>query len=170
MAAGTAANAQLRFANSLSLTGGAFAASGLGTNAYLGLRYNYYFFGGRAFVEGAVGFGSLRSQVLEQVTQAQLFESEQLLTYEFVAGYDAFPSGPLPYLTLGVAGLNQGGQSKFAGSVGLGKRIPLSGMLGWQQVGLRYDIRDLIMSQSVNNSETFLTHNLALTLGIQFYF
>lgn len=170
LCAASAAPAQTRFPSSVSLTGGAFAASGLGTNGYAGLRYNYHLPGGRAFIEAAAGIGSIRSEVLSRVTQARIFESERLLTYEFAAGYDAAPSGPLPYVTVGVAGVNQGGQSKFAASLGLGKRIPLAGVFGWQQVGLRYDIRDYILSQSVNNSEPFLTHNLALTLGVQFYF
>lgn len=171
LAAATAGvSAQMRFPSSLSLTGGAFAASGFGTNGYIGLRYNYYLLGGRTFIEGAAGIGSMRSEVLSRVTQARIFETDRLVVYEFTAGYDAAPSGPLPYVTVGVAGLNQGGQSKFAGVVGIGKRIPLAGVFGWQQVGLRYDIRDYFVSQSVNNSESFLTHNLALTLGVQFYF
>lgn len=159
------AQAQLRFQNSLSLSAGAYAASGFGTNHYLGLRYNYHFLGGRYFVEGAFGVGSLRSRVLESVSRSQLFESHRLSTYEFVAAVDAQPSGYLPYVAAGVAGVNQGGQSKFAGVVGIGKRIPLA-----PQFGLRYDIRDQIFSQSVNGGESFVTHNIVLALGFQVFF
>jgi hypothetical protein len=54
--------------------------------------------------------------------------------------------------------------------VGLGKRIPLYGMFGSNQLGVRYDIRDQIFSQTINNAEPFLSHNLAFTVGMQFYF
>lgn len=168
--AGGVLRAQLRYENSISLTAGAYAASGFGTNAFAGARYNYYFLGGRYFVEGAMGFGSLRSHVLENVTRSQLFETERLSSYEFVFGFDPAPSGYIPYMTVGVAGINQGGQSKFAGSVGLGKRVPLTGLFNGSQLGFRYDIRDQIFSQSVNNSDPFIAHNIVFTGGLQLFF
>ena len=164
------AYSQLRYESSLSLSAGAYAASGFGTNQFVGLRYNYFFLGGRYFVEGSLGIGSLKSHVLENVAKAQVFETEKLLAYEFVGAYDYNPSGYLPYFTLGVAGINQGGQSKFAGVVGVGKRIPLAGFLGTNQLGIRYDIRDHIFSQKVNDSDPFISHNLVFTFGFQFYF
>lgn len=162
--------AQMRFENSISLTAGVYAASGFGTNSFLGARYNYYILGGKYFVEASFGISSLRSKVLESVTQAQVYASERLYTYEFVGAYDPNPSGMLPYFAAGVAGLNLGGQSSFAGVIGLGKRIPLYGMFGTNQLGVRYDVRDQIFSQSINNAEPFLSHNLAFTVGMQFYF
>ncbi len=165
-----AGRAQMRFENSISLTAGVYAASGFGTNSFLGARYNYYILGGKYFVEASFGISSLRSKVLESVTQAQVYASERLYTYEFVGAYDPNPSGMLPYFAAGVAGLNLGGQSSFAGVIGLGKRIPLYGMFGTNQLGVRYDVRDQIFSQSINNAEPFLSHNLVFTVGMQFSF
>jgi hypothetical protein len=162
--------AQYRYQSSLSLSGGAYAASGIGTNHYLGVRYNYFFLGGRYFVEASLGFGSLKSRVLENVSRAQVFDTERLYSYEFVVAYDANPSGYFPFVAGGVAGINQGGRSSFAGVIGLGKRIPLPGFLGTNQLGLRYDIRDQIFSQVINNSDPFISHNIAFTVGIQLYF
>lgn len=166
----SSAYSQLRYESSLSLSAGAYAASGFGTNQFFGLRYNYFFLGGRYFVEGSLGTGSLKSHVLEDVAKAQVFETEKLLAYEFVGAYDYNPYGYLPYFALGVAGINQGGQSKFAGVVGVGKRIPLTGFLGGDQLGVRYDIRDHIFSQKINDSDPFISHNLVFTFGLQFYF
>lgn len=164
------AQAQLPYESSISLSAGAYAASGFGTNQFVGLRYNYFFMGGRYFVEASLGLGSLRSRVLENVAKAQVFETERLLAYEFVGAYDYNPSGYLPYFAFGVAGINQGGQSKFAGVFGVGKRIPLAGLFGTNQLGVRYDIRDQIFSQKINDSDPFISHNLAFTFGLQLYF
>jgi hypothetical protein len=158
------------YSNSISLSVGAYAASGFGTNPHYAARYNYFVSGGKFFVEGTFGFGSLRSDVLSSVTRSQLFESERLYTYEFVAGVDPFPSSYVPFMILGVAGINQGGQSTFAGVIGLGKRIPLKGAFGGNQFGFRYDVRDQIFSQRILNKEPFVSHNIAFTVGIQFYF
>jgi hypothetical protein len=166
----SSAHSQLRYESSLSLTAGAYAASGFGTNQFFGVRYNYFFLGGRYFVEASLGIGSLRSHVLENVAKAQVFETERLLAYEFVGAYDYNPSGYLPYFSFGVAGINQGGQSKFAGVVGIGKRIPLIGFLGTNQLGLRYDVRDHFFAQKINDSDPFISHNLVFTFGLQFYF
>jgi hypothetical protein len=162
--------AQLPYSHSISLSVGAYAASGLGTNPHYAARYNYFISGGKFFVEGALGFGSLRSNVLASITKSQLFESERLYTYEFVAGFDPFPNSYVPFMILGVAGINQGGQSMFAGVIGLGKRIPLRGVFGGNQFGLRYDVRDQIFSQRILNKEPFVSHNFAFTVGVQFYF
>lgn len=162
--------AQLPYSNSISLSFGAYAASGFGTNTCYGARYNYFLYGGRFFVEGAVGIGSLKSKVLESVTKSQIFDTERLYSYEFVGGFDPYPSGFTPFFVFGVAGLNQGGQSNFAAVVGLGKRVPLKGFLGGDQFGLRYDIRDQIFSQRISNSSPFISHNIAFTIGAQVYF
>jgi hypothetical protein len=162
--------AQLRYENSISLTVGAYAVSGFGTNAFYGVRYDYFFLAGKGFVEGAIGFGSLRSHVLENITRSQLFDTERLASYEFAIGYDPAPSTAIPYVTVGVAGINQGGQSKFAGSIGLGKHVPLSGLVNNNQLAFRYDMRDQIYSQSVNNSDPFIAHNLVFTCGLQLFF
>jgi hypothetical protein len=164
------AAAQTRYENSLSLSLGAYAADGFGTNRFLGMRYNYFFLAGRFFVEGSLGFGSMRSAVLDNVTKAQLFESHRLIAYEFVGAFDHMPAGVLPYLTFGVAGINQGGQSRFAGVLGIGKRIQLINVFNSDHFGVRYDIRDHIFSQTVNNSDPFIAHNLSFTVGFQYYF
>lgn len=162
--------AQLASDNALSLSLGAYAASGFGTNAYYGVRYNYFIAGGKFFIEGALNFGSLRSSVLESVTKSQIFDTQRLYTYEFVGGFDPYPNGYTPYVVFGVAGLNQGGQSNFAGVVGLGKRVPLKGLFGGDKLGFRYDVRDQIFSQKIMNQEPFISHNIAFTLGLQLYF
>ncbi len=162
--------AQLPYSNSISLSVGAYAASGLGTNPHYAARYNYFVSGGKFFVEGTLGFGSLRSNVLSSVTRSQLFESDRLYTYEFVAGFDPLPNSYVPFMILGVAGINQGGQSTFAGVIGLGKRVPLKGAFGGNQFGFRYDVRDQIFSQRILNNEPFVSHNIAFTVGMQFYF
>lgn len=161
---------QLRYDNGLSLMAGVYAASGFGTNPYFGARYNYFIGGGKFFVEGGMGFGSIKSTVLEKVTKAKVFDSERLVSYEFVGGFDALPNSAFPYVVAGVASVNQGGQTRFAGVVGLGKRIPLIGALGSDRFGIRYDIRDQIFSQSIGGSDSFLVHNIVFTAGVQFYF
>ena len=162
--------AQPRYEHSLSLGGGLYAASGLGTNFYYGIRYNYYVLGGRYFFEASLCTGSLRSAVLETVSKAQLFGSERLTTYEFTFAVDANPAGPVPFLIFGVAGINQGGETTFAGVIGFGKRVPLPGFLGVNGIGVRFDARDHIFSQRLNNSDPFIVHNIVATFGVQVYF
>ena len=155
--------------HSLSLSPGLIAMSGFGTNPALFGAYTYSFFGGRWFVEGSFGVGSIRSHVLESISRSSLFESDRLLMYQFGAAFDYSPRGVIPHVLVGVAGVNQGGQSKFAGVVGLGKRIPLPGLFGGNSVGMRYDVRDLIFTQQVNNGEEFLAHNIVVSLGVQVF-
>jgi len=164
------ANAQLPYRNSLALSAGAYAASGFGTNHFLGLRYNHLLEEGKYFVEAALGFTSIRSKVLQSISNAQIFESNSLYVYEFLFGYDNKMWGNLPFITAGFAGVNQGGQSRFAGVVGIGKRIILSKLFNTSHLGFRYDIRDQIYNQELNNSESFVTHNFVVTLGFEFYY
>ncbi len=164
------ASAQARYQSSISLSGGSYAASGYGTNGYIGAAYDFLFGGGKYFVEGGLGFGSLKSEVLEQVSKSQIFDNDRLFTYEFLVGVDVSPVGPLPYFVAGVAGVNQGGQSRFAGVIGLGKRIPIPGFLGSNQIGFRFDVHDQIYSQTINNSSPFVTHNILATLGLNLFF
>jgi outer membrane beta-barrel protein len=161
---------QYQYQNSISLSGGFYAASGFGTNPLVAARYNYFLPGRRFFVEASLGFSSLQSDVLETVAQSQVFESEDLYTYEFVVAYDANPSGLIPYITGGVAGINQGGQNTFSAVLGLGKRIPLPNLFSSDQFSLRYDVRDQIFSQQINSAEPFVAHNIQFSLGLQFYF
>ena len=112
------ARAQYQYQNSLSLSAGFYAASGFGTNPYVAARYNYFLPGRRFFVEASIGFSSLQSDVLESIAQSQVFESEDLYTYEFIVAYDANPAGLIPYITGGVAGINQGGQNTFSAVLG----------------------------------------------------
>jgi hypothetical protein len=164
------ATAQMRYEHSLSLSGGLYAASGIGTNFTYAGRYDYFMFGGRYFVEGAIGFGTLHSGVINAVSKARLFPTDELLTYEFGVAFDAAPAGNIPFVLLGVAGVRQGGETSFAGVIGLGKRIPISGISGPTGFGIRYDIRDQIFSERVNNSDPFIAHNIVATVGIQVYF
>jgi hypothetical protein len=165
-----AASAQGRFEQSLSLAGGLYAASGVGTNFYSCARYNYFFYGGRSFVEASLGVGSLESKVISAISKAGIFASDNLVTYEFAFGYDASPTGNLPYVLFGVAGVKEGDETHFAPEIGVGKRIPIPGLLGSNALGVRYDVRDQIFSQSINNSDKFVAHNIVVTIGLQLYF
>jgi hypothetical protein len=162
--------AQAQFQNSVTLSLGMYSASGFGTNPFIGGRYNYFITGGQFFVEAGVGFTSLKSDVLNTISQSQVFPTEDLITYEFVLAYDPNPRGYFPYILGGVAGVNQGGQTSFAGVLGLGKRMPFGSVFGSSQLGWRYDIRDQIFAQHINNAEPFLSHNIQFTLGLQYYF
>jgi hypothetical protein len=162
--------AQARPEHSLSLFGGMYAADGIGTNATFGGRYDYFILGGRYMIEASVSAGSLKSEVISSISKAQLFDSDNLLTYEFGFAYDYAPSGYVPFLFFGVAGVKQGDVTSFAFVLGLGKRIPLPGLFGTNAFGLRYDIRDQIFRQQMNNSDPFTAHNIAVTMGVQIYF
>lgn len=161
-------HAQGRLDNSLSVSLGSYAASGFGNNLYGSIGYNYFFLGGKYFVEASVGVSSLTSRVLQSVSRAQIFDTDRLLTYQFGVAYDPAPSGAIPFFLLGFAGVNQGGASSFAGVVGLGKRIP--GLFGSSTIGFRYDIRDQIFSQTINSSDPFIVHNFVFSVGLQLYF
>ncbi len=163
-----ASMAQGRYENSLSVSFGSYAASGFGNNLYGSVGYNYSFLGGRYFVEAAFGVSSLTSRVLENVSKAQLFSSNRLLTYQFAVAFDPSPSGAIPFFLVGFAGVNQGGASSFAGVLGLGKRIP--GLFGSNTLGFRYDIRDQIFSQSINGSDPFIVNNIVFSIGLLIYF
>lgn len=166
-----AAQADGLFKNSLSISPGLYAAEGFGSNFYLGIRYNHYFKKWTYFIETSLGFSSMNSQVLEDLANFQVFESNNLLTYEFLFGYDMAPLSNFPFLVAGIAGINQGGQTKFSYVVGLGKQIPLAQFLKVKRWGLRYDIRDQIFKQRITNTaDSFTAHNLIVSLGLQYYF
>lgn len=158
------------FSNAMSFSSGVYSAEGFGSNFYFGLRYNHFFSKWRYFVEGSIGVSSLKSQVLQDLAAFQVFDSEKLLTYEFLLGYDMAPLGNFPFIVAGVAGLNQGGQSKFAYVIGLGKQIPLAQFFKTKRVGLRYDIRDQIFRQQINDADAFTAHNLVFSVGLSYYF
>jgi len=162
--------AQLKFDQSLSLSGGLYAASGFGTNFYTTGRYDYFIAGGRYFVEVSLGAGSIQSKVISSVTKAEIFTSDNLITYEFSFAYDYAQGGALPFFVFGVGAVREGQETHFAGVIGLGKRIPIPGLFGSNALGFRYDIRDQIFSQQINNSDPFIVHNIVATLGIQIYF
>ncbi len=166
------AHAQQKFElnQSLSLSGGLYAASGFGTNFYTSGRYDYFIGGGRYFVEASLGVGSVQSNVIGTVTKAAIFTSNDLVTYEFAFAYDYAPGGSLPFFTFGVGGVREGDETHFAGVIGIGKRIHLPGLLGSNALGFRWDLRDQIFSQEINNSDPFVVHNLVATLGLQIYF
>lgn len=156
--------------NGFGIMNGIYAAEGFGSNYYFGARYNHYFNRYRYFVEGNVGFSSLKSQVLEDLAAFQVFQSEGLFTYEFLLGYDVRPLSGLPYVVMGVAGVSQGGQSKFAYVLGIGKLIPLAQFFDVKRFGIRYDIRDHIFKQQINEDNSFTAHNLVFSVGLQYYF
>lgn len=158
------------FSNALTITNGVYAAEGFGSNYYFGARYNHFFSKWTYFVEASIGFSSLKSPVLEDLAAFQVFDSEDLTTYEFLLGYDMKPLGGFPFLVAGVAGINQGGQSKFAYVLGLGKHIPLAQFFKVKRLGLRYDIRDQIFKQQISDKGSFVSHNLVFSLGLTYYF
>ena len=166
------AHAQQKFelSQSLSVCGGLYAASGFGNNFYTTGRYDYFLGGGRYFVEGSVGIGSLQSNVIGTVTKAAIFTSNNLVTYEFSFAYDYAPGGALPFFTFGVGGVREGEETHFAAVIGIGKRIHMPGFLGSNALGFRWDLRDQIFSQQINNSSPFVVHNIVATLGLQIYF
>ena len=164
---GSTVMAQMRFESSLSFSLGGYAADGLGTNLFYGGKYDYFFLGGRYFVEASLGVSSLKSRVVENISKSQLFPNDKLVTYEFLFAYDGVPAGAFPFIVAGVAGVNQGGSTVFAGVLGLGKRITLPGS---NQLGFRYDIRDMIYTQTISNSDPFITHNFVFSIGLQIYF
>jgi len=164
------ARAQAHFEQSLTLSGGLYAASGFGTNFYSSGRYDYFIPGTRYFVEASLGVGSLSSKVISTVTKARIFTSDNLVTYEFAGAFDYAPGGAMPYFLFGVGGVREGQETHFAGVLGIGKRIALPGFLGSNALGFRYDIRDQIFSQVINNSDPFIVHNITATVGLQIYF
>jgi hypothetical protein len=159
-----------QYQNSIALAGGVYSASGFGTNPFIGARYNYFLPGGRMFIEAGIGVSSLKSHVLNTISNSQVFPSEDLYTYEFAIAYDPSPSGYFPYILGGVAGINQGGPTSFAAVLGLGKRMPFGSFFGSSRFGWRYDVRDQMFAQHINNAEPFLSHNIQFTLGVQYYF
>lgn len=169
-AASPALQAKGIYTNSLTFTNGIYSAEGFGSNYYLGARYNHFFSKWTYFVEASIGFSSVKSQVLEDLAAFQVFDSEGLTAYEFLLGYDMKPLGGFPFLVAGVAGINQGGQSKFAYVLGLGKHIPLAQFFNVKRLGLRYDVRDHIFKQQVSDKGSFVAHNLVFTLGLTYYF
>lgn len=164
------AQAQLKANNGFSLSTGIYAAEGFGSNMLGALRYNHYLKQGRHFFEASFGLSSMSSDVLRSVANASLFAHERLLIYEFVYGYDPKMWTSFPYLTAGVAGLNQGGQSKFAVVLGVGNRIYFDTIFGSPNIGLRYDLRDHIVSQSFNEKKSFIAHNLVFTINLEFFY
>jgi hypothetical protein len=120
-------------------------------------------------VEATLGISSLDSPVLQSVSKAQLFTSDRLVSYDFGFGYDPTPSGVIPYFTVGVAGVDEGGTTKFAGVIGLGKRIPLGASVGSDPLSFRYDLRDQIFSQKINNGDPFVSHNIVFSVGLQLF-
>lgn len=158
------------YENSFGLTNGLYAAEGFGSNYYFGLRYNHFFNKWHYIVETSIGFSSLDSPVLQDLGAFQVFDNQGLFTYEFLLGYDFKPAGSIPYVVAGVAGLNQGGQSKFAFVIGLGKHIPLAQYFKIKRFGIRYDIRDQIFKQQITDMNSFISHNLVVSLGAQYYF
>jgi len=164
------ANAQVRHNYGFSIGTGLYAAEGFGTSFSAALRVNKYFSQGRHFVEGSFGITNFESEVLKAIGNTQFFEHNRLMSFEFLYGYDPKMWTSLPYFTMGVASINQGGQSRFAGILGIGNRIYFDTLFGSSKMGLRYDLRDHIFKQSYNSSKEFFTHNLNLSLNLEFFF
>jgi len=164
------ANAQIKYNNGFTISTGMYSASGFGTNPYAAFRYNHYLSRGRHFVEASFGISSMDSDVLRTVANARLFENTRLLVYQFVYGYDPKMWTSFPYLTAGVAGINQGGQSKFAFVAGIGNRLYFDTIFGSRKIGLRYDLRDQMLSQRFNDKKSFIAHNLVFTINLEFFY
>ena len=163
-------NAQRYYNNALGLSGGIYSASGFGTNPYFALRYDHFFNSKKFFFEASYGIGSLESKVLNNLGGFQLFDSNKLQSYEFLMAYDGNPGGNIPFIIAGVAGINQGGQSVFSYIIGIGKHIPLGQFFDTDRFGIRYDVRDQIFKQTLNTDNSYISHNLIFTLGLQLYF
>lgn len=164
------ADAQINYKNGFTISTGIYSASGFGTNPYAAFRYNRYLSKGRHFVEASFGISSIDSDVLRTVANVRLFENTRLLIYEFVYGYDPKMWTSFPYLTAGVAGINQGGQSKFAFVAGIGNRLYFDTIFGSRKIGLRYDLRDHILKQRFNDKKSFFAHNLVFTINLEFFY
>jgi len=162
--------AQVNYGYGFSIGTGLYASEGFGTNLSGAVRVNKYFSAGRHFVEGSLGITSIESEVLKAIGNTQFFENNRLLSLEFLYGYDPKMWTSLPYFTMGVASISQGGQSRFAGVLGIGNRIYFDTLFGSKKMGLRYDLRDHIFKQSYNSSSSFITHNLNLSLNFEFFF
>lgn len=162
--------AQVPYKYGLSLGTGIYAAEGFGTNLSAAMRFNKYFEQGRHFIEGSFGITSIESRVLDAIANTQFFENNRLISLEFLYGYDPKMWTSLPYFTAGVASISQGGQSRFAGILGIGNRIHFDKIFGSKKIGLRYDLRDHIFKQSYNDNKSFFTHNLNLSLNLEFFF
>jgi hypothetical protein len=161
------AKAQTGYKNGLALGVGPYAAEGLGTNLYFELRYNHFLSSGKYFFEGGIGIGSIESKLLKSISNSQIFEDNNLTIYQFLFGYDHKYNSGIPYLVGGFAGLDQGGQSRFAFVLGIGKRFSLWGP---SKFGLRYDIRTHIFKQELNNNASFTSLNIAFTIGVEYLF
>jgi len=164
------AEAQVKYNYGFSLATGLYAAEGFGTNLSGAIRVNKYFSAGKHFVEGSIGIASIESEVLNAIGNTQFFEHNRLMSFEFLYGYDPKMWTSLPYFTAGVASISQGGQSRFAGILGIGNRIYFDTLFGSEKMGLRYDLRDHIFKQSYNSSSEFITHNLNLSINLEFFF
>lgn len=162
--------AQLKGKHSLGVSGGLYSAEGLGTNGYGKIKYNHYLDGGKHFFEAGVGVGSIKSMVLKTVANAQLFKNERLMVYELSYGYHPRMWSSLPYFLIGVASIDQGGQSKFSYVLGLGNRISLGNLSSQSSWGVRYDVRDHIFEQSFNGNSPFLTNNFVFTVTVELFY
>jgi len=164
------AEAQVKYNYGFSIATGLYAAEGFGTNISGAMRFNKYFSAGKHFIEGSLGITSIDSEVLNAIGNTQFFEHKKLVSIEFLYGYDPKMWTSLPYFTAGVASINQGGQSRFAGILGIGNRIYFDTLFGSKKMGLRYDLRDHIFKQSYNSSDEFITHNLNVSINLEFFF
>lgn len=162
--------AQVKYEYGFSIATGLYAAEGFGTNLSGALRFNKYFDQGKSFVEGSIGIASLESEVLKAIGNTHLFDNTRLFSLEFLYGYDPKMWTSLPYFTAGVASISQGGQSRFAGILGIGNRLYFDTLFGSKKMGLRYDLRDHIFSQSYNDRSAFISHNLNFTINLEFFF
>jgi hypothetical protein len=159
--------AQSGYKNGLSIGVGPYAAEGLGTNLYFEIRYSHFLSLGKYFFEGGVGLGSLESKLLNNISNSQIFEDDNLTTYQFLFGYDHKYKSGIPYLVGGFAGLNQGGQSRFAFVLGIGKRFSFWASSNFR---LRYDIRTQFFKQELNNNSSFTSLNIVFTIGAEYLF
>jgi len=161
--------AQIPYTSGLSIAMGIYSSEGIGTNPYAGLRYSRYLKQGTHFFEASFGISSVESSVLKSVAGVRLFDGTRLLAYEIVYGYDPKMWTSMPYFIAGVANVNQGGQSKYSGVVGIGNRFHFDTLFGSKKIGLKYDIRDHILKQKFTEREAFIAHNLVVTLNLEFF-
>lgn len=162
--------AQVNYKYGFTIGTGIYAADGFGSNFSAAMRINRYFNQGKHFLEASLGISNLNSGVLRAIGSNGFFKNNRLFSIEFLYGYDPKMWTSLPYFTIGVANVNQGGQNNYAGVLGIGNRLHFNTIFGSKKIGLRYDLRDHIFKQSFNAGESFIAHNLNFSLNLEFFF
>jgi outer membrane beta-barrel protein len=155
---------------------GAMSVEDFGTNVAFGLSLGYHITED-FFVEGVYGRTDTSETSFERLTGSVelLTDDERELSYYNVSlGYNLFPGevflgrsrsfNSAFYLIAGAGNTDFAGQTQFTFNVGAGFRLSL-----YDWLALRFDARDHIFELDLLGDEELL-HNLALTMGVTFFF